>query len=115
MPKTMSIKLSDFTQQIQSLSVSQLRGLDAILSNLANHIHDIGEYISELQKELKGLNTKQKKKELAEIILLEKQFVTVFNLLYKMNYDSHYMDRAQHILGSVRNDIKELKTELRKV
>ncbi|HXB39814.1 MAG TPA: hypothetical protein VNZ49_04680 [Bacteroidia bacterium] len=114
MTKSLSIKLTDFVQQLQSLPVTKLHRLDSILSDLANHVHDIGEYIEALQKEAKGLDSKKKKKELAEITTLKKQLNSVLKLLYKMDYDSHYMDRAQHMSGCVMDNLKGLITELKK-
>lgn len=115
MSNLLTPKLIDLAQKIQSLPVIKLRQLDAMLSDLANHIYDIGEYVSKSQREIKSLPLKQKEKMLAEITTLEEQCVSVSNMLYEMNYDSHYMDRVQHMLAYVIKNTKELITELKSV
>ena len=108
------ISVTAFIQQIESLPVTQLSKLDSILSDLANHIHDLGEYISELKKEANSFKAVKRKKLLKEMKELETQFDLLSGMLYDMVYDSHYMDRTLHILGYVREDLKELLKELKK-
>ncbi len=48
MSKPFTIELDAFLKQIEALPVTKLYRLDAVLSDLSNHIHAIGEYISEL-------------------------------------------------------------------
>jgi transcriptional regulator with GAF, ATPase, and Fis domain len=114
MSKPPEIKITAFIEQLQSLPVTQLSKLDSILSDLANHVHDIGEYISGLKKEVKSFNAVKKKKLLTEMKKLQEQLNLLSGMLYDMVYDSHYMDRTLHILGYVSEDVKGLLKELKK-
>ncbi|MFM7021965.1 MAG: hypothetical protein ACKOXB_03235 [Flavobacteriales bacterium] len=112
MPKPFSIQLSAFIQQLNTLPVSQLYKLDSILSDLANHVYDIGEYTSDLLEGADAFDIEQKSKTLQEIVDLEKELISLSDILYKMDYDSHYMDRTQHTLAGVFDDVEELKGTL---
>lgn len=92
MLKSVFPKLNEFIKQLQSLPVSQLKRLDGILSDLGNYVYEIGEHISELRKEVKNFNSSQKKTKLPEIEALQKELNELADLIYDMEYASHYMN-----------------------
>ena len=97
----LSGKLELLVRKLENLPVTQLFRLDAILSDLGNLILEIDEKIT-------GPKT-QKKISSAEIRGLEKKLVALADMLYKMQYDSHYMDRALHKLDFSLENIKNKK------
>lgn len=114
MQKPFTAELNVFLKQIEVLPVTKLYRLDAILSDLSNYIHNIGEFISELRETAARLTPAQKKKKLSELKELDKEFTKLHNVLYKMGYDSHYMDRTFSIMSSVTKDLENLIKELEK-
>ena len=113
MLKHLSVELDNLTNKIQTLPVTKLYKFDGILSDLANHICEIDEYISEGEKNQSELLSNDRKVLLTDIMALEKQLLSLSDLLYKIGYDSHYMDRTLSILGSALEGIKEFKIELK--
>lgn len=109
MSKIASNKIAGFIEQLNALPVTKLYKLDAILSDLANHIHDINEALKELKDEIENFDEKSKEHALSDIQVVKKQLTWLFTLLCKMEYDSHYMDRTLSILGSTLNDIEGMK------
>lgn len=105
MLKKIPNKIIKFIQRLESLPVTKLYQLDAILSDLANHIYDIREHISEMSEKAILLGSKQR---LDELTNLNKELMSLYKLLVKMEYDSHYMNRALHTLGYVLEDLKKM-------
>jgi hypothetical protein len=101
-------ELTDLIHQVKSLKVTQLGKFDAILSDLANYMHDAGEYLSEIPEVATDFEPGFKKENLVKLKALKKQLTTVGKLLWKTGYESHYMDRCLHTLEYVNEDLDKL-------
>src|SRR4051812_48368342 len=109
-----AINVTVFIKQLESLPATQLSKLDSILSDVANHVYDLAEYISRLNEETNSFNVVKRQELFTEMKELQEQLDLLSGVLCDMVYDSHYMDRTLHILGSAREDVKELLKELKK-
>jgi|ERR1043165_8090859 tRNA(Phe) wybutosine-synthesizing methylase Tyw3 len=105
--------LTDYIKRIKSLRVTQLREFDAILSELANHLHELDESLSEKQKKIKSIDPAKKKTQLLVVLKLQLKLDELSELLWQTGYEGHYMDRCVSILGSVSEDMEKVIEELK--
>jgi hypothetical protein len=106
--------LADYIKKIRSLRITQLRQFDALLSDLANYLHDLDESISEKQKKIKAMDPAKKKTQLLIVLKLQLKLDELSELLWQTGYESHYMDRCGSIMGSISESIEEVIRELEK-
>jgi len=110
----LKVDLTGFTEKIKALPVTQLKMLDGVLSDLANHAYDSYEYVLELEEKIEHLSGSEAENITNDLTALQKQVSPLMDVLCDMEYDSKYLDRVQHILGSIEDEIPDLLTKLKK-
>lgn len=104
--KHLNIDFIPFITKLKNLKLTDLRKLDALLSDISGQVFEAIDIISD---ELPGLNTADHKAALVELKTIQEQVNNLGDLLYDISsdYDSHSMDRLLNILGSLEEDIAD--------
>lgn len=110
----LQLDLSGFTEKVNTMPATQLKKLDEILFDLANHAYDTYEYVLDLKERIKDLPKLEAESMMNDLTALQKQVNPLMNTLCDMDYDSKYMDRVQHTLGTIEDEIPALLTKLKK-
>lgn len=110
----LSLDLSKFNDNLQSLQAKEINKLDNILSGLANYAYDTYDFIIELPENINDISSENAEKMVTELTELKKQVSPIMDILGEINYDSKYMDRAKETIGTIDDEIPALISLLKK-
>lgn len=101
-----NVNILEIIQEMNSFPVGRLGQFDSFIGDIAEKLYDTYEYICEL------VNTNPIP--LTEIEKIRKflpAIIELFNATYDTEYESHYMDRLQHMLGGMIDDMRTILGE----
>jgi hypothetical protein len=90
-------------EKLQQFKLLDLNKFDSFLIETANPVYEIQESFDEI----KQTTTVDQKAFIEKLEFIKNQISNLDDLLYKMDYDSHYLDRLNRILYPLADDIDD--------
>ncbi len=104
MKSFLELDLTASIEKLQQFKLVDLNKFDSFLIETANHVYEIQECFEATRQ---TLTASDRKAFIERLELIKDQIGKLDDFLFKMEYDSHYLDRLNSILYPLADDIDE--------
>ena len=117
MPKKNPLQLDfeKFKNKIEKIPITKLDDLDEVLYDIHVYIYDAYELVCELPDKIKRIKKYRAEKLKTELLELKKKITLFMDFLDTIQFESKWMDRVEHMMGTMEEEIPKLTRKLRKL